>query len=798
MADPEDKSKRPDEEMLGEDPFEDDEPDTGEVELGLEEAQALLDDDEAFGDEELVEEETSDLRPPGKQESDGSDRSDRSDDLELVGDDDIIEPDHAADGDDDDLAEDISTGKLDVPAHIREKMDQALSEGEEEPVGDTMEEPVSPRRRSRRRRRTIEEDDDAEPTPHGVPPPAPPEESAPWNQDEQAAKEDQPMYQEDTETSLEVDGGEAPPSPSVAPTSIEPVGGDPAQEKTLIFGEEEVAPPEFPFLVVVQGEEEGREIELTQGQVTMGRGADNDLVFPDIACSRRHCVIEQSNGDYTVSDLGSGNGTVVNGRRIQTVVLSDGDEIEIGSTILQFNMPGLPADQRGGEVQTITSSQPMPTRDKGGFLADLLADPRKKKLVVYGGGGVLGFLFLMLLIKAVSGPAEPPGPTPEEIRRQEQVRARQEFDEHMQEARRLVKEKKWKQAQLAAQLALKLDPQNRFALDYRDFIAREVGAQTALQTARNFIEQKAWDEAISALNQVSNESEYFEEAAGLKSSIEQEVKTDLVAQGKALMEEKNYNQALLKFDEVLRRDPGHESAAELKRTAEEEIGKEEKRVAKLEKTKKRKTVSFKRRRRREPKKKGSLTGRLLAFYKNGEIDKAIEKAQESSATEQLVKLKKFKSVYTRGMELSKNKGQVKKAIEFLKQAIALDKKIAGGAGTFNKQMKEKLGKNYFVKGVDAHMNKRYPEAYKSYKTSLKYHPSYELANKRLRELEKVAKKFYEEAYIIKSTNAEEAVKKLNTVLQIVPPHHVYYGKAKRLKSSVQGPLSSDTGDDSGF
>ena len=793
MADPEDKSKKPDEELLGEDPFEDDEPDTGEVELGLEEAQALLEDDEAFGEEDMVEEETGDLRPPGKHPT-------KSEELELVEDDDIVEADHDDhDHDhDDDLSEDVSTGKLEVPAHVRRKMEQALPDSEDTPVGDTMEEPASRRRRSRRRRRR-ELDEEDEPTPHGVPPPAPPEEeAAPWNQDEQAEDEPEPMYQEDTETSLEVDGGEQPAEPSVAPTSVEPMGGDPAQEKTLIFGEEDVAPPEFPFLVVVQGEEEGREIELTQNQVTMGRGADNDLVFPDIACSRRHCIIEQRNGDFVVSDLGSGNGTLVNGHRIQDEVLRDGDEIEIGSTILQFNMPGAAPAAGGAEVRTVTSSQPMPTGSRSGFLADLLADPRKKKLVVYGGGGVLGFLFLMLLIKAVSGPAEPPGPTPEEIRRQEQIQAQQEFDEHMKEARRLVKEKNWKQAQLSIQLALKLDPQNRFALDYREFIAREVGAQTALQTARNFIEQKAWDEAIAALNQISKESEYYEEANGLKGSIEADVKDDLVAQGKALMEEKNYNQALLKFDEVLRRDPGHEAAAELKRTAEEEIGKEEQRVAKLAKTKRRKTLSFKKRRKKEPKKKGSLTGRLLAFYKNGEIDKAIEKAQESGATEQLVKLKKFKSVYSRGMELSRNKGQVKKAIEFLKQAIALDKKIAGGAGKYNKEIKEKLGKNYFVKGVDAHMNKRYPEAYKSYKTSLKYHPGYELANKRLQELEKIAKKFYEEAYIIKSTNAEEAVKKLNTVLKIVPAHHVYYGKAKRLKSSIQGPLSSDTGDDSGF
>lgn len=84
MADPEDKSKNgepdePEEQEWGEDPFEEDEADTGEVELEADEAQALLDDDEAFGDEEMVEEETSDLRPPGKRGSDESDESDKSD-----------------------------------------------------------------------------------------------------------------------------------------------------------------------------------------------------------------------------------------------------------------------------------------------------------------------------------------------------------------------------------------------------------------------------------------------------------------------------------------------------------------------------------------------------------------------------------------------------------------------------------------------------------------------------------------------------------------------------------------------
>jgi pSer/pThr/pTyr-binding forkhead associated (FHA) protein len=796
---------------------------------------------------------------PKKREPDLTDGKE-SDDLELVGDDDIVATN---DGDEDlvadisgdkDLEEDISTSELDVPDYIRSKLEQSLPENEDlvgedpfegdaetlgededdvvfedeelveeqtndirlsskeagESVGDTMEEPVAPRRRSRRRRRSAD-GEAADLISQGVPSPAKPTDGMPWSQDEEAPSngEDgreapdagEPMYPEDTESWTPEALRDASQSTGSAaePSAAEPIGDDPAREKTLILGDEpELGPPEYPFLVVVRGEEEGREIELTRAQVTMGRGVDNDLVFPDIACSRRHCILEELGGDFVIADLGSGNGTLVNGIRIQRAVLGDGDEIEIGSTILQFNMPFAVSGHRGAQIQAVTSTHPMPPEGRGGFLADLLADLLKKKLVLYGGGGVLGLLFILLLIKAVSGPAEPPGRSPAEFQRQDRLRIQQELDKHMQESRSLVKEKKWMQAQLSIQLALKLDPQNRLALDYRDFIVREVSAQTALQTARNFIEQKAWDEAISVINQVSGESECYAEVAGLKRNIELGVKADLVGQGKALMKEKSYKQALVRFDEVLRRDPGHKKAMALRRAVVKEIGKEESRVAKLEKMNKRKTGTLKKKKKKESKKKGSLRGRLLALYKNGEIDKVIEKAKAFGATEQLVKLKKFKSVYSRGMELSRNKGQVKQAIGFLKQAIALDKKIAGGAGKYRQQIKEKLGQNYFVKGVDAHMNKRYPEAYKSYKASLKYYPGYKLSGKRLQGLEKIAKKFYEEAYIIKSTNADEAVLKLNTVMQIVPPHHVYYGKAKHLKRSIQGPLSREPTGNSGF
>ena len=73
-----------------------------------------------------------------------------------------------------------------------------------------------------------------------------------------------------------------------------------------------------------------------------------------------------------------------------------------------------------------------------------------------------------------------------------------------------------------------------------------------------------------------------------------------------------------------------------------------------------------------------------------------------------------------------------------------------------------------------------------------------LFRSKLQDLEKIAKKLYEEAYVIKSTSPDQAVKKLSTVLKIIPPGHVYFGKARKLKAAVQGPIGNDSGGDTGF
>ncbi|MBI3723780.1 SpoIIE family protein phosphatase [bacterium] len=89
-----------------------------------------------------------------------------------------------------------------------------------------------------------------------------------------------------------------------------------------------------------------RTLPLKEAVTTVGRSVDNVLEVPDPNMSRRHCVIERRvAGDFVVTDCNSSNGTRVNGERVLSHELRDGDRIEIGSTVILFT-----SDERASSV----------------------------------------------------------------------------------------------------------------------------------------------------------------------------------------------------------------------------------------------------------------------------------------------------------------------------------------------------------------------------------------------------------------------------------------------------------------
>src|ERR1700730_6097166 len=97
-------------------------------------------------------------------------------------------------------------------------------------------------------------------------------------------------------------------------------------------------------LVIVQGRSVNNTLKLSDGVTTIGRHDECQLRIKSSQVSRKHCELFEKKGHLMVKDLGSANGTLVNGKRIQGHrVLEPGDELTIGPVQLRVAKVGAAA-----------------------------------------------------------------------------------------------------------------------------------------------------------------------------------------------------------------------------------------------------------------------------------------------------------------------------------------------------------------------------------------------------------------------------------------------------------------------
>lgn len=120
-------------------------------------------------------------------------------------------------------------------------------------------------------------------------------------------------------------------------------------------------------LVHVRSDGKQQTVPLRPGKVTIGRQDDCQLRIPSAQISRHHCEIVNGGAGVRIRDLGSSNGTFVNGQRVEDAELNAGDVIAVGSMLFVVRLDGQPAtidpEELTQRVRAAGASPDAPTAD---------------------------------------------------------------------------------------------------------------------------------------------------------------------------------------------------------------------------------------------------------------------------------------------------------------------------------------------------------------------------------------------------------------------------------------------------
>jgi signal transduction histidine kinase len=111
-----------------------------------------------------------------------------------------------------------------------------------------------------------------------------------------------------------------------------------------------------PTLFVIRGADQGSRFELTEAAVRVGRDPSNTIQVHDTEVSRHHAEIRRTENDYAISDLGSSNGTFVNGQRVRSYRLNSGDQLQVGRTLMLYTAPAEEPQEDLADIVSIGSA----------------------------------------------------------------------------------------------------------------------------------------------------------------------------------------------------------------------------------------------------------------------------------------------------------------------------------------------------------------------------------------------------------------------------------------------------------
>ena len=161
----------------------------------------------------------------------------------------------------------------------------------------------------------------------------------------------------------------------------------------------------MPRLIITKGDDKGKVFELHEGRNPVGRGPHNPICIPDPSVSTNHAELIYEGDRIVLRDLGSTNGTRVNGQKTTENELKNGDEIWFGTITLRFEMeaPKPPArpQSAGIRLEEIGVAQsPPPEKVSSGFQKTSATKRTMPPPIIIVIGGLAVILLILLAIWA--------------------------------------------------------------------------------------------------------------------------------------------------------------------------------------------------------------------------------------------------------------------------------------------------------------------------------------------------------------------------------------------------------------
>lgn len=551
-------------------------------------------------------------------------------------------------------------------------------------------------------------------------------------------------------------------------------------------------------LEVVAGPDAGVQKRIRGGRMIIGRGEGTDFRLTDAAVSRRHVEIVVASRGAVLRDLGSGNGSRVNGKRVDEATLVHGDEIQIGQTRLAFvdESAAIAAAPAGGDEEPAETGNvygeegvdDAPELSGTAMVSVGAVNPAaRKKVVLVGAGGLLLVLVLILALAPRRGGSPEAG-------------ASAQAGVIFEEAKRLIGDRKFKDAYERLKQIEAAAPNLPDLAQYLTTTKAAMEADKKLARAQALMKAGDFVQARSTLKTIPEQGLAFMEDDGIVNRLLEECATGEVEQTKKAIDqllaagEPDKAKALIdklpssmqigvqaQIEAALKRRETEERAAE-QRDQRDQASRRDARVRRAE----------------------ADVDRILApavrKIDTGEFDRAereLERiAKETPNPEARRKAKQVKKAlpdlatnYREGMRRYQgaNVAQAARPLEkalYLYETLDLD-------GRLDADIKPRLSQALYLHGKGNQASAEYGEAAKDFKKALVVDPKNDRAKAALKELSNLARTVFMDAYAARRTDPDYARKKFKEVIEIVPSSDEAHQKAQRWLRVMDGEVREE-------